>query len=142
MTARWTRPATVNPLQAAALVALVALTFAPTILGRAGFQLLEDRVAVSLYALHQHGVAGEAEYIHQHGTPAPFVAPHCHPAPHSPADHTPAEFSVAGLILGPVLCGAAAALPASPEALSVRLADPAAMPRAFEPPPLSPPPQV
>lgn len=142
MTARWTPPATVNPLQAAALLALVVLTFAPTMLGRAGFQLIEDHVARSVLAVHQHGVAGEAAYIHEHGTWEGYVSPHCHRDPSASLDHTPAELAVAGLILGPVLCGAAATLPASPDALAICLPEPAVAPFAFESPPLAPPPQV
>ena len=111
MTTRRYRPA-VGPGQSCVLLALVVLTVAPSIMGRAGFQLIEDAVAARIFALHRHGVPGEAEYIAAHGAPAPFVHPHCHRAPDAPVEHTPGEMAVAGMLLGPFLCGAGAALPA------------------------------
>lgn len=98
-------PTALLPGQTVAAVLLVVLMFAPSIMGRAGFQLIEDTVAARIFPLHRHGVAGEGDYIRIHGQPAPFVHPHCHRAPANPDDGTPAELAVAGMVLGPVLCG-------------------------------------
>src|SRR5215207_7391301 len=107
------RGSTALPFRAA-LITLVMLTFAPSLMGRAGFQLLEDTVAQRIFPLHRHGVAGEAEYIAHYGQPAPFVHPHCHRPPDGPVQHTPAEFAVSGILLGPSLCGSGAILPGAP----------------------------
>lgn len=120
MTARRTST-TLIPGQTIAAMLLVVLTLAPSIMGRAGFQLIEDTVAARIFPLHRHGVPGEDAYIRTYGGPAPFVHPHCHRAPATPDDHTPAELAVAGMVLGPVLCASADIQPVNPTAaLSVR----------------------
>src|SRR5439155_24853963 len=72
----WNRRMTA-PVQMVALVLLAVLTLLPTVLGRAGFMLVDRDVTERIFPLHTHGVAGEDQYIHTHGAPAPFVHPHC-----------------------------------------------------------------
>ena len=142
MAARRTPGRTVGPGQSLVLLFLVALTLAPSLLGRAGFQLLEDAVAASIFPLHQHGVPGEAEYIAAHGEPAPFVHAHCHALPEdSPAQRTPAELSVAGALLAPFHCAAAMTLPPAPSGLVLAPPSPVLRPQGRVLRPVSPPPQ-
>jgi len=124
----------------AGLLVLVALT--PSLMGRAGFQALEQAMAARIFVLHQHGVPGEAEYIHAHGAPAPFVHPHCH-APVGPrGSETPAQLAMGGLLFGPVLCGEAASLPVPPRPAvwAKESIPPPHEARSMQPP--TPPPQV
>jgi hypothetical protein len=142
MTLRRARAAgTPLPIQAALLV-LVMLTLAPSVLGRAGFQLLEDTVAQRIYPLHRHGVPGEAEYIAAHGAPAPFVHPHCHPPATSREGHTPAEFAVAGIVVGPMLCTDNAALPPAPPPSLAHIETAPLRPDGLTHAPAPPPPQA
>jgi hypothetical protein len=107
---------TLLPGQTIVAMLLVVLTLAPSIMGRAGFQLIEDAVAARIFPLHRHGVPGEDAYIRTFGQPAPFVHPHCHRAPANPDEHTPAELAVAGMVTGPALCGSTDTAPLTPSA--------------------------
>ena len=129
--------------QAFALMLLVGLTLAPTLLGRAGFQIVERGVAARIFPLHQHGVAGEAEYIRRHRAPAPFVHHHCHGTPDGAEQQTtPAEFAAGALLFSPVLCETEALLPAAPAVTRLLGHDAEQPPLASSPQPLTPPPQV
>ncbi|MGH2586276.1 MAG: hypothetical protein ACRDJE_15285 [Dehalococcoidia bacterium] len=105
MTARYARTDALIYGQRILLLLMVALTLAPSLLGRAGFQEIEKAVAARIFPLHQHGVPGEAEYIRRFGQPAPFVHPHCHPEPDQPPSDTPSQLALGGLLFGPLLCG-------------------------------------
>jgi hypothetical protein len=129
------------PGQTVAALLLVVLTFTPSIMGRAGFQLIEDTVAERIFPLHRHGVSGEDAYIREFGRPAPFVHPHCHRAPRSPSERTPAELSVAGLVLGPVLCGRTEASSHAPTATFTSAIQAVLRPHTINVRPADPPPQ-
>lgn len=124
------------------LVLLIGLTLAPTLMGRAGFLMVERGVAARIFALHQHGVPGEAEYISHHGAPAPFVHPHCHRDPGAGPDTTPAELAAGALLFGPLLCGAGATLPPGPVDGIARTHDGETAPAAADRAPETPPPQA
>jgi len=104
MTARYARTDALIHGQRILLLLMVALTLAPSLLGRAGFQEIEKAVAARIFPLHQHGVAGEADYIRRFGQPAPFVHPHCHPEPDQPRSDTPSQLALGGLLFGSLLC--------------------------------------
>lgn len=129
-------------LQRAVLLGLVALTLAPSLLGRAGFMAVEQAVAARIIPLHQHGIPGEAAYIRHLGVPAPFVHPHCHAPIDAARSQTPAQLAMGGLLFGPALCGTASSLPPAPAAA---FAMPEATGQAVDhgnPRPTTPPPQV
>lgn len=62
------------------LVMLAAAFLLTGFVGRAGVQVVDGAMAARLFALHLHGVPGEAEFVQSFGMPAPFVHPHCHDA--------------------------------------------------------------
>jgi hypothetical protein len=99
---------------------LAALTFAlltSAFTGNAGVQVLDSALTARLFALHQHGVPGEAEYIHQHSAPAPFVHTHCHAATNQPDSPAPAEVQAAASLSGAMLCADASTVVATPAPL-------------------------
>src|SRR5829696_352103 len=87
-------------VRAALAVALLMSAFT----GNAGVQVLDSALTARLFALHQHGVPGEAEYIHQHGAPAPFVHTHCHATANQSESPAPAEVQAAASLSGALLC--------------------------------------
>ena len=141
MRARGAGTSPVVPGQTLVLLLLAAATLAPSLLGRAGFQILEDAVAAQIFALHRHGVPGEVEYIAEHGEPAPFVHAHCHRSQEAPQERTPAELSVAATLLAPYYCALSSSLPAAPAGRALPAAPPSPRPLGFSARPLLPPPQ-
>jgi hypothetical protein len=121
---------------------MVLLTFAPTLLGRAGFLLVDAAFAERFFPYHLHGIEGEADYVREHGRPAPFVHPHCHPEPGPPAEQTPAEMTAAGVVHGPVLCAGHLTVPAAPVNTAAAPATQPARPLEVARAPLPPPPKA
>jgi hypothetical protein len=136
-----------SPMLVLALERLTLGVLALTLLlmgftGHLGVQVLDNATAARIFALHLHGVPGEAEYVHTHGAPAPFVAPHCHePLPSATGEPSPDEVQAAALA-GATLCTVWSALPISP-APGLRLdMDGGLTPDALSLLPLVPPPQA
>jgi hypothetical protein len=109
--ARWLVAAqqVVAPVLALALLIAVAG-------GQTGTQVIDRAVASRLLALHQHGVLGEAEHIHAHATPAPFVYDHCHADAYDLMPNTTglADAQAAGALAGSSICAGGIEVPAAP----------------------------
>jgi hypothetical protein len=128
-------------LQTATALLLIAVTLAPSLLGRAGFQQIEAALAARIFVLHQHGVPGEAEYIREFGLPAPFVHPHCH-APTGPrSPNAPGAFDLGSLLFGSVVCGTVLLVPLPPAAVQALVGTASGASGHAEPRPLTPPPR-
>ena len=88
------------------LTALAAALLLAAVSGRSGVQVVDAAVAARMFALHLHSVPGEAEYVREHGGPAPFVHAHCHdsrvqPVPQPGPDEAAAAASLAGALIDP-----------------------------------------
>lgn len=138
------RPRVLPPLLVrAALLALVALVLAPPMLGRAGYQLVEEAMAARIFPVHLHGVAGETDYIARYGTWQGFVHDHCHDTEaRAGQQYTPAQMSAAAVVIGPALCGDVASLPLPVAPVLVVAASHADPPAAQSPTPDTPPPEL
>jgi hypothetical protein len=104
-------------LQGLVLAALVFALLTSAFTGNAGVQVLDSALTARLFALHQHGVPGESEYIHQHSAPAPFVHTHCHAAVNQPDPPAPAEVQAAASLSGALLCADVSAVITTPASL-------------------------
>lgn len=113
----------------ALLTALACMCLLTVIAGRSGVQVLDSGAAARLAALHLHGIPGEASYVEQHRSPAPFVHDHCHaasrPAPPQPSQEA---LFAASTLAGAALCTTFAVLLAVPDATWYRPELPAAVP--------------
>lgn len=121
---------------------MTVLTLAPSLVGRAGFQMVEQGAAARMLRLHQHGVPGEAEYIRHFRAPAPFVHNHCHRPATDAEQQTPAQLAAGALLFSPVLCGDQLALPITPAAHTWTADVEARLPAATTVTPWTPPPRV
>lgn len=119
------------------LLLLAAALLWSSFSGRSGVQVLSEAAAARIFALHQHGLPGEAEYVATHGVSAPFVPRHCH-TPLSTPDAQPGPYEVqAAASLGSgALCAGGGATPAAPAVLPSRAPREGVIPegRALAPP--------
>jgi hypothetical protein len=119
MTLTWASPsAQAVILQRIALAGLAIALLLTGFAGRAGVQVVDGAIAARMFALHLHGVPGEAEFVQATGTPAPFVHAHCH-APLSPSvpQPDPDVVQAASTLAGSAVCTASAFAPVTPLAV-------------------------
>jgi hypothetical protein len=130
-----------SALHPAAVIALTVALLASGFTGRAGVQVVDGAMAARLFALHLHGVDGEAEYVREFGEAAPFVHPHCH-APLAPVSAQPSPDGVqaASALAGALWCNDGAVMHIPPPVVVVDgPIDVVAPPAALVLPPFQPP---
>jgi hypothetical protein len=129
-------------LQRAGLLAFAIVLLLTGFAGKAGVQVVDGAMAARMFALHLHGVAGEAEYVQATGTPAPFIHPHCHqPLVDRHAQPDPSEVQAASALAGVLHCAESSVLLVTPAAVSMPAGLEADAPASRSLVPLSPPPR-
>jgi hypothetical protein len=129
-------------LQRAGLVAFAIVLLLTGFAGKAGVQVVNEAMAARLFALHPHGVEGEAEYVRATGTPAPFIHPHCHqPLVDRQAQPNPSEVQAASALAGVLHCAESDVMLTAPAAVSVHALVDVDAPVSWSLVPLSPPPR-
>ena len=143
-TARPLPAVTVPPaLHRVALAALACAVLLTGFAGRAGVQVVDRALATRIFATHLHGVLGEAEWVEEYGTPAPFVPTHCHnDVVYRDGQPGPESVQAAQSLAGAAHCADVAVLPAPlPELAGGPMAALPAVQTRFYRPPVPPPQQ-
>lgn len=99
-------------LHRAVLLSLVVSLLLTSFTGHAGMQVIDGAFAQTLLRTHRHGVPGEADYIHTHGTWHGFVAEHCHRSTPTESQPGPDHVQSAITLAGAVDCATTTPLPA------------------------------
>lgn len=129
-------------LQRAALASLAVLLLMCGFTGRAGVQVVDHATAARIFALHLHGIPGEAQYVETYGLPSPLVHPHCHaPARVPVAQPGPDEVQAAASLAGAVHCDLAAPMLTTPSLTAAARPALPALPAGVSLQPPVPPPQ-